>query len=70
MRTTELEFARPEFLQAFEPPEARGASRDAGRLLVTTPHGHRHAEFTDLPQFLHDGDLLVVNESATLPASY
>ena len=69
MRTAELEFERPEFLQAFEPPEARGASRDAGRMLVTTPHGHRHAEFADLPQFLHPGDLLVVNESATLPAS-
>lgn len=69
MRSSELEFERPEILQAVEPPEARGASRDAGRLLITSVRGHHHAEFMDLHWFLYPGDLLVVNESATLPAS-
>lgn len=39
------------------------------RLLVSTPDGHRHARFVDLPSFLEPGDLLVVNRSATLAAS-
>src|SRR5207249_11299658 len=39
------------------------------RLLVTTPSGHEHATFADLPRFLSAGDLLVANESATLAAS-
>jgi S-adenosylmethionine:tRNA ribosyltransferase-isomerase len=37
--------------------------------MVTTPDGNIHAQFKDLPVFLQPGDLLVVNESATLPAS-
>ena len=69
MKLAELVFERPESLQAIEPPEARGARRDAGRLLISSPQGHFHAEFTDLPRFLDRGDLLVVNESATIPAS-
>jgi len=39
------------------------------RLLVTLPEGHRNARFEDLPEFLRAGDLLVVNESAAIPAS-
>ncbi|MCZ6528847.1 MAG: S-adenosylmethionine:tRNA ribosyltransferase-isomerase [Chloroflexi bacterium] len=69
MKLAELAFERPEFLQAIEPPEVQGVSRDAGRLLISSPQGHFHAEFTDLPHFLDRGDLLVVNESATIPAS-
>ena len=52
--------------------EAITASLKAGdevRLLVSTPSGHTHARFVDLPRFLRPGDLLVVNRSATLPAS-
>ena len=69
MRLAELAFDRPEFLQAIEPLESRGAPRDGGRLLISTPEGHIHAGFTELPEFLERGDLLVVNESATLAAS-
>ena len=50
-------------------PEARGLARDQVRLLVSGPDGHRHAIFHDLADFLQPGTLLVVNTSATLPAS-
>lgn len=65
----DLDFERPADLQATAPPEARGSGRDDVRLLVSSPLGHRHLHFTDLPQVLLPGDLLVVNDSATLPAS-
>jgi S-adenosylmethionine:tRNA ribosyltransferase-isomerase len=38
------------------------------RLLVATPEGVTHARFRDLPRFLRAGDLVVVNNSATLAA--
>ena len=69
MKTTELVFERPERVFAHEPPEIHGRSRDDIRLLVTGPDGHHHARFEDLATFLRRGDLLVVNESAAIPAS-
>ena len=54
---------------AHEPPELKGGSRDAVRLLVSTAHGHHHSRFTNLANFLAPRDLLVVNRSATLNAS-
>src|SRR5438132_187333 len=69
MKRAELLFSRPPELQAAAPPEARGLARDGVRLLVSAPEGHTHARFRDLARFLTPGDLLVVNESATLPAS-
>ncbi len=69
MKRTELIFDRPAALQASEPPEARGLERDEVRLLVSTPAGHIHSVFNHLADFLVPGDLLVVNHSATLPAS-
>lgn len=69
MYIEELDFERPTELQASQPPEDRGIARDEVRLLVSTPTGHRHARFVDLPGFLEPGDLLVVNRSATLAAS-
>ena len=69
MKRSELMFQRPPNAQATAPPEARGLERDAVRLLVSTPSGHRHARFRDLPSFLAPGTLLVTNRSATLPAS-
>ena len=55
--------------EATRPPEARGLPRDGVRLLVSAPSGHSHHIFRDLPRILRPGDLLVVNDSATLPAS-
>lgn len=69
MNLAELDFSRPAALQATAPPEARGLERDEVRLLVSGPGGHRHARFHDLADFLNPGDLLVYNDSATLPAS-
>ncbi len=69
MQREELLFDRPAALQAASPAEARGLGRDGVRLLVSTPQGHRHARFVDLVDWLEPGDLLVVNRSATLPAS-
>lgn len=69
MKKAELVFDRPQALQATGPPERRGLERDEVRLLVTTARGHEHARFRDLPRFLEPGTLLVVNRSATLPAS-
>ena len=68
-----LDFVLPPELEAHEPPEARGVPRDGVRLLVSAVAGgsavHRHARFTDLPDLLAPGDLVVVNTSATLPAA-
>jgi S-adenosylmethionine:tRNA ribosyltransferase-isomerase len=69
MKRAELDFDRPRALQADGPPERRGLERDEVRLLVSTERGHEHARFRDLPRFLAPGTLLVVNTSATLPAS-
>jgi S-adenosylmethionine:tRNA ribosyltransferase-isomerase len=64
-------FELPGELEADSPPEARGLSRDAVRLMVA----HRfdgcleHRYFRDLPSILEPGDVVVVNTSATLPAA-
>jgi S-adenosylmethionine:tRNA ribosyltransferase-isomerase len=65
-----LAFTLPPDLEAAEPPEARGVARDAVRLMVARAGAPLvHARFHDLPAQLRRGDLLVVNESATLPAA-
>jgi S-adenosylmethionine:tRNA ribosyltransferase-isomerase len=58
-------------VEATEPPEYRGIDRDEVRMLVTDrrARSHVHAHFYDLPSLLRAGDLLVVNDSATLPAA-
>jgi S-adenosylmethionine:tRNA ribosyltransferase-isomerase len=58
-------------LEAAEPPEARGLKRDDVRLLVSDVERDSitHARFSDLPQWLSPGDLLVVNTSGTLKAA-
>ena len=65
-----IDFVLPHELEAHEPPEARGLARDDVRLLVSRPdEAPAHAGFRDLPDILAPGDLLVINTSATLPAS-
>jgi S-adenosylmethionine:tRNA ribosyltransferase-isomerase len=57
--------------EATAPAEARGITRDAVRMMVATRrdlhivHAHAH----DLPQYLEEGDLVVVNTSGTLAAA-
>lgn len=69
MKRSELIYQRPKHLQATAPAEARGRSRDQGRLLVSDANGHTHAHFYNLPDFFQAGDVLVVNDSATVAAS-
>jgi S-adenosylmethionine:tRNA ribosyltransferase-isomerase len=63
-------FDDPGTATAPAPPEARGLARDGVRLLVAGPSGLTHARFADLPSFLDPGDLVVVNNSATLAAEF
>ncbi|MHB2018802.1 MAG: S-adenosylmethionine:tRNA ribosyltransferase-isomerase [Candidatus Xenobia bacterium] len=55
--------------EATVPPEARGLARDEVRMLVSQHGEVAHARFLDLPQYLGPGDLLVVNDSLTIPAA-
>jgi S-adenosylmethionine:tRNA ribosyltransferase-isomerase len=65
-----LAFELPESLEATAPPESRGVARDGVRLMVAHASGGvAHHVFSDLPDVLHRGDLLVINVSATLPAA-
>jgi len=66
-----LDFALPADLEAHEPPEARGLARDGVRLLVShlDDDSTEHRQFVDLPEVLRPGDLLVANDSATVPAA-
>jgi S-adenosylmethionine:tRNA ribosyltransferase-isomerase len=66
-----LAFELPTHLEATEPPEQRGLRRDGVRLMVADRHGDAllNARFHELPQLLDRHDLVVVNVSATLPAS-
>ena len=64
-------FALPAELEAHEPPEVAGKTRGGVRLLVSRSAAGElsHLHFTQLPELLLPGDLLVVNNSATLPAA-
>jgi S-adenosylmethionine:tRNA ribosyltransferase-isomerase len=65
-----LAFELPPALEAGEPPERRGLARDEVRLMVARPGAPLvHARFLGLARHLRRGDLVVVNESATLPAA-
>jgi S-adenosylmethionine:tRNA ribosyltransferase-isomerase len=68
---TRFDFVLPSELEASSPPEARGLARDQVRLLVAWRHRSElaHTTFRHLPDYLDAGDLLVVNNSATLPAA-
>jgi len=64
-------FSLPPELEAATPPEARGITRDAVRMLVAYRSDERllHTTFSELPRFLDEGDLVVINTSGTLPAA-
>ena len=66
-----LSFVLPHELEASDPPEARGMTRDMVRMLVASRHDGRlvHSTFALLPSFLDPGDLVVVNTSGTIPAA-
>lgn len=66
MKTSDFNFDLPQELIAQTPIE----KRDASRLLVLDKESgaweHRH--FFDLPEYLHPGDCLILNDSRVLPA--
>jgi S-adenosylmethionine:tRNA ribosyltransferase-isomerase len=66
-----VRFTLPPELEAGEPPEARGLPRDRVRLLLVDRDtgAVAHHRFDELPGLLDPGDLLVANDSRTLPAS-
>ncbi|MFJ1708188.1 S-adenosylmethionine:tRNA ribosyltransferase-isomerase [Kitasatospora sp. NPDC088346] len=66
-----LDVVVPAELSARAPAEARGLARDGVRMLVGYRDGPvvEHRTFRELPDVLGPGDLLVVNNSATLPAA-
>jgi S-adenosylmethionine:tRNA ribosyltransferase-isomerase len=66
-----LAFVLPPELEAREPAEARGTTRDSVRMLVAYCHDGAlvHSTFSLLPTFLDPGDLVVVNTSGTIPAA-
>ncbi len=63
-----IHFRAPGESTAPAPAEARGLERDAVRLLVARPAGIEHTTFRELTGHLGAGDLLVVNDSATVAA--
>jgi len=65
-----LSFALPRELEAPAPPENRGMTRDAVRMLVASKSDGSlvHSHFSELPRFLDEGDLVVINTSGTLAA--
>lgn len=61
-------FRSPGDVTAPAPAEARGLARDEVRLMVGTSQSITHTRFRSLPDHLRPGDLVVVNNSATLAA--
>ncbi|TLM97429.1 MAG: tRNA preQ1(34) S-adenosylmethionine ribosyltransferase-isomerase QueA, partial [Actinobacteria bacterium] len=66
MRTDDFDYDLPSGLIAQQP----ASPRDACRLLVLDRASGQidHRTFSDLPEYLRDGDLLVVNETRVMPA--
>ena len=65
-----IDFVLPAEREAHDPPEARGLARDGVRMLVSRRSSGEvsHHAFRDLPDLLLPGDLLVINNTGTLPA--
>jgi S-adenosylmethionine:tRNA ribosyltransferase-isomerase len=70
MAPTRLDFLLPAELEAHEPPEARGVARDGVKMLATyrSTEAIVHGHFSELPDLLAAGDLVVINTSQTIPA--
>lgn len=64
MDLSEFDYALPKALIAQEPLAVRGASR----LMVLEGDRISHRMFSDLPDHLHEDDVLVLNDSRVVPA--
>lgn len=69
--TARLDFELPPRLEASEPPEARGLTRDGVRMMVAYRRDGQieHSTFALLPAFLGPDDLLLINTSGTMAAA-
>lgn len=65
MKLSQFDYDLPDELVASKPTDPR----DASRLFVHDVPANRseHVVFRDLPRFLHEGDLLVVNDTRVVP---
>lgn len=66
MKTSDFDYELPRELIAQHPSEKREGCRMM--VLDRTTHTRRHQVFSDLPQFLRRGDLLVLNDTRVFPA--
>ncbi len=66
-----MDFVLPPELEAPEPAEARGRSRDDVRLMISRINNNsvEHVVFGDITSALREGDVLVVNTSGTYNAA-
>ncbi|MBS8264235.1 S-adenosylmethionine:tRNA ribosyltransferase-isomerase [Mesobacillus boroniphilus] len=64
------DFYLPSFLNASHPPERRGLRRDQVKMMVLDRITGNvvHDQFIQLEQYLNAGDILVLNNSRTIPA--
>ena len=68
MKTSDFEYHLPAELIADRPLLERGQSR---MMIVDRARGSvEHVNFADLPDYLSDGDLLVLNDTRVVPARY
>jgi len=66
MKLKDFDYRLPPQRIAQHPPEKRGDSR---LMVVNRENGNwEHCNFSQLPDFLHSGDVLVVNDTKVLPA--
>jgi len=72
MTITSFEFYLPNELNATHPPERRGVRRDQVKMMVLDREtGHIiHDKFSQITDFLKVGDLLILNNSRTIPAIF
>lgn len=64
-----IKFNLPSELHASRPPELRGRGRGDVRMMVLYENGELvHRNFNNVRDFLNEGDLLILNNSRTLPA--
>ena len=70
MATKALDFYLPDELNASHPPEKRGLRRDHVRMMVLdrATGEIRHDHFFHLADYLQPGDLVIANNSRTIPA--
>ncbi|MFS1514501.1 S-adenosylmethionine:tRNA ribosyltransferase-isomerase [Chengkuizengella sp. SCS-71B] len=70
MNAVAMKFEIPEQLNAAKPPERRGIRRDFVRMMVLNRDNGEveHSTFYNLDRYLKKGDVLVLNNSRTVPA--